>query len=114
MEQTQIEKLFSEARKKDERIKELETALIEMKKGFDTMKNICDKLIAKCEKEPQLTFDNNTYELIKKVTKKGSELRLGDVVWSTINKNWVSVTDGDVNYYGNNFPNNDYEVKINP
>lgn len=57
MEQTQIEKLFidklfSEARKKDERIKELETALIEMKKGFDAMTDICSKLIDKIEKNP--------------------------------------------------------------
>lgn len=64
MEQTQIEKLFSEARKKDERIKELENGIIEIKKGFDALNGICEKLISAIEKK-KLTFDKDTGELIE-------------------------------------------------
>lgn len=65
MEQTQTDKLFIEIRVKNERIKELESALIKMKRDFDSLKDICDKLLFKAEKEPVLTFDRESGELIK-------------------------------------------------
>jgi hypothetical protein len=66
MEQTQIDNLFSQLHKKDERIKELESALILMKKAFDASIVTCAKLIDGIEKDGVLTFNNETGELIRK------------------------------------------------